>query len=382
MNKRTTVALACSTAFLMGLSSLGCVPQERLDATVEDAAQNPAPFLGTDDSTTETILQSTPKHVSGDYGQILSIDADVKTPKVAELGRIETKTLEWPLEAVAAMLFREEVPAATTATEPGTDIVRHYFETDTELLIVGGGGLLYRYDSGDIPYAAAMKEPQWENRLDEAFPPHELAFMPLDEALEKSRGFIADLGLETADEAFVNSLSHDLLNDALREAEEKGGEGYVYKGAFGFEFTQDDDMYRIVVPLAIDGVSLTDVDYVDRETDNLYIGSYAEIWIAADGVRMVDISSGPAPAGVKRHSGQRILTLEEAIAAISRQYDDVIMTNRTSIVSVELAYVRRPNPSSDQAVMVFTPAWVMKAPPAYGGTEQAIFVDALSGEVF
>ncbi|HVJ50001.1 hypothetical protein [Desulfitobacterium sp.] len=188
----------------------------------------------------------------------------------------------------------------------------------------------------------------------------DLPFMPYRQAEDKVIKELASLGISAYDEVETYSLDYKTLQAQEKAMKEKGDLTSPKDGSITLKdrWSAEDDLFFIIFRSSLDNIPVYPLDHGNVENNTIVQSGYIYAAYSQKGLEFLKIDSSYQKKAVDQE-GLKIISAEQALAAVARKYGNVILTDPITITAIELYYVPTLiRQSRDEFRMV--PSWSFK----------------------
>lgn len=321
---------------------------------------NPQPKDDVTPTPCPTIFET--HHISEQLAERLSIDADISCPERETYSSYILGELTLDREKGESIFF------------PGGSDISIAYKDEWGNAYKNGGYALHK-ENGEkfskTQYSISFTNAQYEQNLEiedllsryaESHPNdegHDLAFMSREDAVALGSNTILACGIPFAPALDTCiGLEHDQIKDWQQELLSDKSSRYntFGKAVILSGLSPEDDAYFLSFSFRYDdipvlGVNAPNVVYADAVFPPPQ--GYAKMLITSSGIAHFELYPAYAVTGTKEVS--TIIAPEEAIARVKENYDNVILSTDTKIVSVYLEYI----PIETGGETVLRPYWCL-----------------------
>ncbi len=216
----------------------------------------------------------------------------------------------------------------------------------------------------------------------------DLPFMSCSQAVDEVKEKLAFLGMGEIYEEEVYGLNYHSLQAEEKLQKEKGSLTDPRDGSITLkeQWSEKDDCYYMVLHCGIDGIPIYPDDHGIVENNTVVCGTSIAVCYSLRGFEYLSIYSPYQETSVDQ-ANLNILDVEEALSAVAKKYENIIISDPTTITDGELYYVPTlVQRSRDSYKMV--PAWcftvekiINKNEKPYTYYDQIIIDAATGGEI-
>jgi hypothetical protein len=188
----------------------------------------------------------------------------------------------------------------------------------------------------------------------------DLPFMPHQQAIDEVKKDLTSLGISVYDKVETYSLDYQTLQAQEKIMKEKGDLTSPKNGSITLKdgWSKEDDCYFMMFRIGFDNIPAYSKDHGNIDANTFVPGTRLYACYSKKGLEYLSITD-PYEKKAVDQEGLKIISSQEALAAVKRKYGNVILTSPTIITAIELNYVRTLiNQSRDKFRMV--PAWCFK----------------------
>lgn len=386
-------AIVIVLALIAGML-VGCVP-ERIDG------ENVSPEeivldLGSDNSSDETLRNTTPGHISLSSWGNFTVDADVLLPDnllVAE-HVVRLRLFDDRVDEILPFFHMDRKDVVQEFDDEGGGKYYRFENATGDSLVVMPGSVVYRNaDSAKYDNVFVW---QPDTTLTEPYREEELGGMTSAEALSQADKVIELLGLSTYGTACVFSATKDALNESNQAFTESYMELHedvpeedveairvqLMEDIVDYTFGEDDELYVIFYRDSFEEVPVTSahIPYSGAGMETCLEGSTVRVVVGKTGIVKVEASDlyekAEGFASDAGGSGELPITAEEALKCLREKYEDVLSSDSVAIDRIALEYcpVFDKSTPTDQKLV---PAWTFRMRDL---PDMAFRIDALTGQ--
>jgi len=345
--KKTKAFMALAILFLI----LGCTACNRQN--VDKPVESPV--------ATVPSVDNSGQHIQRQLDTNLSVDADVIEPStIQNLSSLLVTPVTWDNKALETFLIanskvtQKEDYGANGSTFQTADGKQLFSKSGT----VNFQTYTFRTYINQIVNAYTIPGDTFYN-LDRfnQMRDQDLPFMPQQQAVDEVEKELTSLGISVYDKVDTYALDYQTLQAQEKILEQKGDLTSPKDGTTTLKpsWSQEDDCYYMIIRSGFDNIPVYPLDHGSVETNTIVPSTYIYACYSKKGLEYLSIVD-PYKEKAVDHGGLKIISPEEALAAVKRKYANVILTDPTTITAIELNYVRMLiNQSRDEFRMV--PAW-------------------------
>ncbi|MCB8818089.1 hypothetical protein [Desulfosporosinus shakirovi] len=214
----------------------------------------------------------------------------------------------------------------------------------------------------------------------------DLSFMPYQKAVEEVKIALTSLGISLDDKVETYSLDYQTMQAQEKIKKANGELTDPRDGSITLKdrWSEEDNCYFMIFRSSLDYVPVYPKSHGHVENNTLVSSDYIYACYSKDGLEYLSINFPYQKTSIDQKD-MKIISVEEALAAVKRKYSNVILTDPTTITDIELYYVPTLiSQSRDEFRMV--PAWCFELGEGitYGdGTHQTVpntvIIDANTG---
>jgi len=320
-----------------------------------------------DDKSVKSAL-STPsvnnsgQHIQRQLDTNLSVDADV----IASSNIQKLDTLH-----VTPIRFDTQVQALETSLIANSKVIQkkdyvdsgsRYLTADGKELFVGRGTVNFQTDKfRTYLYQILITRGNTTNNLDRFSQKRnlDLPFTPHQLAVDEVKKVLTSLGIYVYDEIETYSLDYQTLQAQEKVLKENGNLTSPKDGSITLKdsWSEDDDCYYMVFRSGFDKIPIYPNSHGSVEANTFVPSAYITACYSKKGLEYLAILDTYQKKDVDQE-GLKIISFEEALAAVKHKYGNVILTEPITVTSIELNYVPMLiNQSRDEFRLV--PSWCL-----------------------
>lgn len=320
------------------------------------------------------------QHITQQVCENLTINADAVIPGKTQYSTYTLKQLDGDPERLFG-IFSPAGHGSYTKEDnsyPGSTVFR-YTEASGKILVVQDLSIsYYTYELGsDNPMQEIGSLMEYHTQEHPEAQPHDLSFMTVAEMESFGRNVLTQLGVTW--EPKLNKCVALSGQEILDFQKEMFGKSTYTEMGNPVKLTDAADTCYLEFTFSYDGIPL-----LTRDEPN--ISSYVEMMPSMDATAMILINADGiqnftlyTPYIVETTSEpQKVLTLDEAIAALQRKYDEEILFGTMTIPDVWMEYI----PMKQDGSWVMKPYWCFKMvdPTAGDAFANADRINAITGK--
>lgn len=312
-------------------------------------------------------MDNSVRHIQRQLDTNLSVDAEVNAPSDIEkldILLVTPQRLDTQVQTLKNWLIDDSKIANKEEYDGRGGGSKYVFRTvDGKYLGVGNNNvhfitenfqtyirqILFRYIiPGDTTYDLSRFK---QNRdLD-------LPFMPYRQAEDKAKKLLTSLGISTYDVVESYALDYKTLQNQEKAMKEKGDLTSPKDGSITTKdrWSEEDEIYYMIFRSSLNNIPVYPLNHGSVEKNTIVLSGYINVAYSQRGLEYLRIDYPYEKKSIDREE-VKIISADEALAVATRKYENVILTDPTTITAIELYYVPTLiNKSRDEFRMV--PAW-------------------------
>ncbi|MBW8349298.1 hypothetical protein K0H71_07555 [Bacillus sp. IITD106] len=296
-----------------------------------------------------------PDAIDMELDKNLTVNAKVKVSETDHLS-ITAITLKHFDENLVKNTLLENKMVATTDEDPNflhpdyKDIT--ILTTDESYLRMEVGGIFYEdayysereYDSNIMGTSYFIR-----SDLKNVFKKSSLADLNKDEAIEKVRNAVNQVGISQLGSPDVIALDFETLESEWEDYEGKHGK-------HPRKWEKDDEAYVVIFPVQYHNTNITNKGYFNADSQLPVIGSRIMGVVNKRGL-IAFTASGIYEVGEKKNDHITPISLKTALQLVKDKYKDVIISDPIDIFNIALEYVPTVS-NTNNITYELVPAWV------------------------
>ena len=366
---KSTIALLTVLLFLLSFAcSADTSPSNENDASKD------VPVAASDAPSSAPDAQDEQKtHITDDSDDNIKFDADITLPESAKKG-----TLRYPGHSLikldpdkVAEVFSDYLSTKgyekTTDNSLGFEENFYFYTTknsDEHLSMNDNlGGLTFMNKYSDDLSHAFIYNPM--KTYDDPDFQKELSFESRESVVKRVRDMAAQLGLELCDDEALFALDKEKLAVLYEQGKETAANDLDHTPEWK-------DTYFIYINLACDGVPVFDIEYDSSVLGYTTLTSALTVEVTEDGIKLFDAHGFTAAQGDQETT--QIISVDHAVAALKKAYEDVIISGDPyNVYNISMYYL----PKGDK----FTPAYCFKYSQKEFELDHVVLISAVTGEI-
>lgn len=189
---------------------------------------------------------------------------------------------------------------------------------------------------------------------------HDLSFMPRQQAIAEVKKQLTSLGIPVYDVVDTYALDYQTLQKEEKILKESGELVNPKTGKLTMKdgWSKADDFYFMVFRTGYNNIPVYPLNHGSYQANTIVYSGNISVCYSHRGWEFLSLIYEYQKTAVDQ-KGLPIISLDKALAAVKLKYENVILTNPTTITSIELDYVPSLiNRSRDEYRLV--PAWCFK----------------------
>lgn len=397
--------------FMMLLSITACAPEDPKESgkSTLDIVQNTSPIdtekkNSDNNSSIGTLLAGTPSHVSKDFSENFTVDANVHVPNVQKADVLFAKYMNFDEQTLLSIFYSQKKPSKET--NPADNVIS--YKDDSSEMVISNDYFLYLsedFEHVKFPtdsFVAANDIFSANRKFDEVYVQESLSFMNRAEAFQTVSGVLGKLSIETTDNAEIYAIDSKTMQT---QQEERIQEDIDYQKEMGFSpikdptdnyktiktFTQEDDFYILYFTMTKNKIPITQKSYNIMAGERTLCGSTARASFSKKGIIELDCAGIYQSEGIAE-SPSTLISVEKAIQNAYEIQNAIISTDKVTVTAIDFEYVPVSyNKNYDEVKL--TPTWSLtltyeRDVPSKGGKEASessvgtriIFINAITGD--
>lgn len=367
------------TSFILVILLMGCASQGK-----EEVSFLPDTSKGKEKESATDELGQGVEHIEDNSNPNIVFDADVNIPDSAKTGELYTADIE-PIQMQTKTeetlkVFEKyiengkykESESVHHLTGIKTDYVSFEMKSpETGLSILSDGRLLFRSMYGDAVQSLFKCDDMMPHNNLDKFKQQDLDFMSREEASKYVKEQLNELGLDVLDECKIYSMTAEELIAAKEKylKESPGDADVMIKEALAIKEWYDG--YYMVFNFHLDGVPFVDEEFHFQSYQGAVIPTSAVVTLSEEGFIALHVNAGQAIN--KSESPKTILDLREAMDALVKYYDLVIIPEPILVTKISMRYMQYKQGSQN-----IIPTYQFKV--MQGDWPMYIYINAFTGE--